>query len=194
MSATAGNNFDATVSWSAPAGNGGTAVTGYVITPYKSGVAQTAVTVGNVTSYHFAGLTCGGSYTFTVAAKNAAGTGSASSQSNNVAPNCVPGTPNNAGATAGNNSDATVSWIAPAGNGGTAVTNYVITPYKAGVAQTAVTVGNVTSYDVTGLTCGASYTFTVAAKNAAGAQTVRAAAPPPRATARAADPAQAPPG
>jgi len=79
--ATAGN-ASATLTWNAPASDGGSAVTGYVITP-SSG---SPVTVGDVTSDTVTGLTNGSPYSFTVAAINAVGTGPASTASNSVTP------------------------------------------------------------------------------------------------------------
>ncbi len=79
--ATAGN-ASATLTWSAPASDGGSAVIGYVITP-SSG---SPVTVGDVTSDTVTGLTNGSPYSFTVAAINAVGTGPASTASNSVTP------------------------------------------------------------------------------------------------------------
>jgi large repetitive protein len=165
--ATAGIT-SATVSWTAPAANG-SPITGYVVTPYLNGTAQTAQTFNSTaTTQTLTGLTAGASYTFTVAAINAVGTGSASAQSNAVVPYTLPGAPAIGTATAGD-SAATVSWTAPAGNGGSAITGYVVTPYIAGVAQTARTFSSTaTTETVTGLTPGTSYTFKVAAVNAAG--------------------------
>jgi hypothetical protein len=77
----------AQVSWTPPSGNGGSEITGYTVTPYVGASAQTPVNVGaSSTSTTVAGLTNGTSYTFTVAAKNAAGTGSASQASAAVTP------------------------------------------------------------------------------------------------------------
>ena len=173
VEATAGN-ASATVTWVAPASDGGSPVTGYVITPYIGTTAQTAVDVGNVLTDDVTGLTNGTTYTFTVSAVNTAGTGTPSAASSAVTPTTVPGAPTGVSATAGNAS-ATVTWVAPASDGGTPVTGYVITPYVGTTAQTAVDVGNVLSDDVTGLTNGTTYTFTVAATNAAGTGTASAA-------------------
>jgi len=173
VEATAGN-ASATVTWVAPASDGGSPVTGYVITPYIGTTAQTAVHVGDVLTDDVTGLTNGTTYTFTVSATNAAGTGTPSAASSAVTPTTVPGAPTGVSATAGNAS-ATVTWVAPASDGGTPVTGYVITPYVGTTAQTAVDVGNVLSDDVTGLTNGTTYTFTVAATNAAGTGTASAA-------------------
>ncbi|WP_329426066.1 putative Ig domain-containing protein [Streptosporangium sp. NBC_01495] len=157
----------ATVSWTAPASNG-SAITGYVVTPYLGGVAQSPVSFdASATSRTLTGLTAGATYTFTVAAVNAVGTGSASPASNAVVPYNVPGRPTITAATAGTSS-ANLTWTAPASNG-SAITGYVVTPYIAGVAQPTQTFsGTATTQSVTGLTPGVSYTFTVTAVNAAG--------------------------
>ncbi len=63
---------------------------------------------------------------------------------------------------------ALVSWVTPS-NGGSAITGYTVTPYAGSTAGTPVAVnGSATSADVTGLTDGTAYTFTVTATNAIG--------------------------
>jgi large repetitive protein len=158
----------ATVTWTAPASNN-SPITSYIVTPYISGVAQTPVTFdASTTTRTLTGLTAGASYTFTVAAVNAIGTGAASPQSNAVVPYTLPGAPTIGAVTAGD-SAATVTWTAPASNGGAAITGYVVTPYIVGVAQAPQTFNSAaTTESVTGLTPGTSYTFKVAAINAAG--------------------------
>jgi alpha-tubulin suppressor-like RCC1 family protein/endo-1,4-beta-mannosidase len=83
VAATAGI-AKAVVSWTAPVDTGGTAITGYTVTASPGGAHTSTgatVTTGTVT-----GLTNGTTYTFTVTAKNAIGTGPASSLSNPVTP------------------------------------------------------------------------------------------------------------
>jgi Fibronectin type III domain/FG-GAP-like repeat len=85
----------------------------------------------------------------------------------NLAAASLPGAPSGVTAAAGN-AQATVSWTPPASDGGSAITNYVVTPFIGAVAQTSKQVGNVTTTTVTGLTNGTTYTFKVAAVNAVG--------------------------
>jgi hypothetical protein len=173
VTATAGN-ATASVSWTAPA-NGGSAITGYTITPYIGSTAQPATTINGTppgTSTTITGLTNGTAYTFKVKATNAIGTGPDSAASNAVTPTAptVPAAPTGVSAVPGNGS-ATVSWTAPS-NGGSAVTSYTVTPFIGTTAQTPVTVSGsppATSTTVLGLSNGVAYTFTVAASNAIGA-------------------------
>ena len=81
----------------------------------------------------------------------------------------APAAPSGVSATAGNTA-AVVSWTAPS-NGGSAITSYTVTPYVGSAAQTPTTVTGsppATSAEVTGLTNGTAYTFTVSATNAVG--------------------------
>ncbi|MEQ7009710.1 glycoside hydrolase domain-containing protein [Actinopolymorpha sp. B17G11] len=65
---------------------------------------------------------------------------------------------------------ATVSWRPPAFDGGAPITAYVITPYHNGTALDPIEVaGDARSVVVSDLTAGEPYTFTVTAKNMAGA-------------------------
>ncbi|KQX27779.1 hypothetical protein ASD01_22030 [Ensifer sp. Root423] len=76
------NDASARVSFSAPAFNGGSSITGYTVTASPGGVTAT----GPSSPIDVTGLTNGLSYTFTVAATNLAGTGVASGASNAVTP------------------------------------------------------------------------------------------------------------
>jgi hypothetical protein len=77
----------AQVSW-APASNGGSALTGYTVTPSIGTTAQTPVQVSDAsaTSATVTGLTDGTAYTFAVKATNAVGSSAASTASNAVTP------------------------------------------------------------------------------------------------------------
>jgi hypothetical protein len=164
--ATAGN-ASASVSFAAPANNGGSAITGYtVVSSPAGGVDSNAGSTA--TTHTVTGLTNGVSYTFTVTATNANGTGAPSAPSNAVIPTAptVPGPPLNVVATPGN-AQASVTFGAPTSNGGSPITGYTVTSSPAGgvdsnAGSTALT------HVVTNLVNGTAYTFTVKATNAVG--------------------------
>ncbi len=86
VAATAGN-ASATLTWAAPVSNGGSAITGYAVTPYIGTAAQTTQTFASpATTETATDLSNGTAYTFTVAAINAVGTGPNSAVSNSVTP------------------------------------------------------------------------------------------------------------
>ena len=80
-------NANASVSFSAPASNGGAAITSYTVTSSPGGLTSS----GPSSPLVVMGLTNGVSYTFTVTATNFVGTGPASSASNSVTPVPPPG-------------------------------------------------------------------------------------------------------
>jgi len=154
-----GGNGAATVSFAAPASNGGVAITSYTATSSPGGLTASGPGSPLVVS----GLTDGTAYTFTVTAANSVGTGPASAASNSVTPATVPGAPVSVSATGGN-AQATVSFSAPASNGGAAITAYTATSSPGGLTAS----GAGSPLVVAGLTDGTAYTFTVTASNAAG--------------------------
>jgi uncharacterized protein (TIGR02145 family) len=159
--ATAGN-ASASVAFAAPTNNGGSAITGYTVTSSPGGITAT----GTTSPLNVAGLTNGTAYTFRVVATNAIGNSVASAASTAVtpvAPNTVPGPPTAVVATAGNAS-ASVAFVAPTNNGGSAITGYTVTSSPGGITAT----GTTSPINVTGLTNGTAYTFSVVATNAIG--------------------------
>src|SRR5205085_1038895 len=83
----------AAVTWT-PSSDGGSAITGYSVTPFIGAVGQPAVaSSGPGTSKVISSLANGTAYTFKVAAVNAVGTGAQSAASNVVTPAGVPGAP-----------------------------------------------------------------------------------------------------
>ena len=165
---TAGNQT-VTISWSPPVSDGGSPITGYVVTPYIGGAAQPPVTFDSIaTTEIVTGLTNGVSYTFTVAAMNALGTGPQSAASNAVTPATVPGGPT-IGQAIATDRIVTVQWGPPASDGGSPIVGYVVMPYIDNAPQSPVTfMSTATTETIKGLTNGVTYSFTVAAINAAG--------------------------
>ncbi len=184
--ATAGNG-QAVVRWTAPvspavltaAPAGSTPpVTAYAVTPIANGVAQTPVVFNSTaTTETVPGLVNGTAYKFTVAAINSVGTGPQSAASNVVTPVTVPSAPTGVSGTPGNGK-VTLGWAAPA-NGGSPITSYVVTTYKAGVSQGTVGVAAPsTSTTLSGLANGTAYTFKVAAVSTVGTGPQSAASAP----------------
>lgn len=164
---------DATVSWTAPVDDGGSAINGYMVTATPGGA--TCPASGAATTCTVTGLANATAYTFTVRAMNALGTSSASGPSDPVTPHSTPppvvtpasppGAPGGTTATAGS-AQVAVLWSEPASDGGAAISAYTVTSTPDG--RTCAGAATDTTCVVTGLTNGTAYTFTVAATNAAG--------------------------
>ncbi|WP_176946288.1 fibronectin type III domain-containing protein [Blastococcus aurantiacus] len=177
----------ATARWTAPASTGGSAITGYTIRTYRgTTLVKTTYASASATALAVTGLRNGSAHTFTVAAKNARGTGAFSARSAAVTPATVPGQPR-IGTPSRGNASATARWTAPASTGGSAITGYTIRTYRGTtLVKTTYASASATALAVTGLRNGSAHTFTVAAKNArgTGAFSARSAAvtpiaPPP---------------
>ena len=169
--ATAGNG-QASVPFTAPASDGGSAITSYTATSNPGNITGTISQAGSGT-ITVTGLTNGTAYTFTVTATNSVGTSAASAASNSVTPATVPDAPTIGTATAGNG-QASVPFTAPASDGGSAITSYTATSNPGNITGTISQAGSGT-ITVTGLNNGTAYTFTVTATNSVGTSAASAA-------------------
>jgi titin len=151
------------LNWTAPAFNGGNAITGYKLYSSATETGTYALIASpSGTTYTNTGLTNSQTYWYKVSAVNAAGEGAKTGQISSV-PYTVPGVPT--GLTAiGGNAQVYLNWTAPVFDGGRIIDYYVI--YQDGSPLVAHATGLTTI--VTGLTNGQSYTFNVAAHNLAG--------------------------
>ena len=91
-----------------------------------------------------------------------------------VSATSVPGAPTIGTATATGATTATVTFTAPASNGGSVITSYTATSSPSGITGTLSQAGSGT-ITVSGLTGNTSYTFTVTATNAIGTSAASAA-------------------
>ena len=169
------SNGQPVVKWSAPVTNGGSAITNYVV-KYSSnaGTSWTRFRPSlpiTTTSCTVTGLAIGTPYIFKVISQNAVGIGQRSVNSAPATPTLlVPGSPRSVVA-ASDNAQLAVTWLAPAGNGGSAITDYVV-KYSRNGGSTWTTfvdpVSTATACTVTGLANGTSYVIKVIAKNVIG--------------------------
>ncbi len=158
------------VSWTAPEEGGTIDVTGYVV-QWKSGDDDYSVDNQSSvegTSVSFDGLTRGDAYTFRVAAVSDDGQSDWSGEASGtpaVAPGLVGGLKSVPG-----NGILALSWSAPADDGGSEITGYVVS-WRTGrqpSADTADVAGDATGYTITGLRNSTVYSVWVQAVNAAG--------------------------
>ncbi|MEG0451340.1 MAG: fibronectin type III domain-containing protein, partial [Lysinibacillus sp.] len=171
VTAVAGDG-EATVNFTAPSNDGGSAITGYTVKVYEDGIEKTALQqTGTTSPITVTGLTNDTAYTFKVIATNAEGESVESAASTAVtpkAPATVPNAPTNVTAMAGNG-EVTVNFTAPLNDGGSTITGYTVKVYENGVEKTALKqTGTTSPITVTGLTNDTAYTFKVIATNAEG--------------------------
>ncbi|MCL2525813.1 MAG: fibronectin type III domain-containing protein, partial [Coriobacteriia bacterium] len=157
-----------TLTWSAPDSDGGSAITDYQVSS-DGGSTWTDVPMPGALSYSFTGLNNGQNYNLAVRAVNAAGSGAAATTS--ATPATVPAAVQSLTLTPGD-SQVIVSWTAPASDGGSAITSYIVSYRVAGTSTwldwTPSASAATFSQTVTGLDNGTSYEFTVVAFNAQG--------------------------
>lgn len=159
----------ALVSWTAPADDGGLALT-YTVVSNPDGKTCTAT----ATSCVVTGLTNGTSYTFRVTAKNGVGMSQGSIPSTAVTPSAATSVAAAIGTVSSAPTDvkvvagwkrATISWSGPINNGGQQVFSYTVTASSGG--QSCTTFG-ASACTITGLAAKKQHSFSVVATNALG--------------------------
>jgi hypothetical protein len=163
-------NLQITIPFTPPVSNGGSTITKYQYsldgTTWLERTDSATVTSPIVIKFTDAGgtspIVAGTAYTIQVRGVNAVSGGTAATTSAITAAT-APGAPTAVSATATGQTTATVSFTAPASNGGSAITSYTVTSSPGGVSAT----GSTSPITVSGLTASTAYTFTVTASNAA---------------------------
>jgi hypothetical protein len=179
-------NASATVRWTAPASNGGAAISRYDVRAVNS---ATGVQVGSLrtasataTSLLVTGLTNGTAHQFQVRAVNSVGPSPWSATSNTVtpaAPATVPGAPIIGTATRGSTGGAltaVATWSASTSTGGSPITGYLVYTLKMSSSSSSATVLGTTTSAVLAPTvrqlsatlANGNYRFQVVAINAVG--------------------------
>ena len=179
LTATASGTTQINLSWSAPASDGGSAITGYKIESSSNGGSSWSDLVANTsnttTTYAHTGLTASSTRHYRVSAINTNGSGTASNVANATTGATAPGAPSGLSATASGSTQINLSWTAPASTGGSAITGYKIEVSSNGGSswtdQVANTSSTATTYAHTGLASGDTRHYRVSAINANGAGT-----------------------
>jgi len=155
----------ARLAWTAPADNGGSAVLGYKVRLASSDGTVLYQSSGYDSSpYTATGLTQGNTYSLSVKAVNAYGESPWLVTTATLAIGS-PTAPTGLSATAGNG-QINLSWSAPSDNGGAAIVSYSVEYTPSGGSATVINTGFVnTSYTLTGLSVGTTYSVRVAASN-----------------------------
>jgi hypothetical protein len=162
-----GSAPSASVAFSAPASNGGSAITSYTVTSSPGGVTAS----GSSSPITVTGLTAGTSYTYRATAANAIGTSNPSTASSAVTASTKPQAPTIGTAASVNSTTASVAFTSNQ-TGGSAITSYTVTSNTGGFSAT----GSSSPITVTGaFGGGSSYTFSVTATNANGASAASSA-------------------
>lgn len=167
----------ATVAFTAPGSTGGTGVTitGYTVVGFISGVQIAEYDIGTTSPILVTGLIGGQSYTFKVFATNNIGPSALSSASTAIAVKTAPDPPYNVAATntstvSSSIASATITFTAPANNGGNTITSYTVTAFTVSNDTTTGLTASGTPAGATfsGLTKGVAYYFRVTATNSTG--------------------------
>ncbi len=148
--------FGASVSWTPPARDGGSAITSYVVTAVPGG--QQCTTAVTSCTVHLPA----GDYAFNVRAVNAMGMSLWSDPSDEITL-ALPGAPTGVTAIVAPTGVATVSWVAPSATGGSPIESYSV--HSTPISHHACLSVTVTTCTIKSLTAGTSYTFAVTALN-----------------------------
>ncbi len=174
LTATASGRTTINLSWTAPADNGGAAITGYRVEVSPTGTGDTwDDLVANIaaTTYSHTGLSAGVTRYYRVRALNAVGASDASTIANATTDGrTVPSVPTSLMATASGQTIINLRWAVPADNGGAAVTGYRVEVSEDAGSTWMDLVANTTAttYSHTGLPPETTRHYRVRAINAVG--------------------------
>ena len=154
-----------TVSWTAPADDGGSAITAYILQYSTDRALWGTAYTGAATTTNINTLSGGTTYYFRVAAKNASSAyGAYSSEGSATTLTPVPSAPTGLNLTDKTATTANLTWTAPAGS----ILRYAVEWGESGEAFSLSDTTNATTMQITGLDKATAYTVRVLAENAGG--------------------------
>ncbi len=159
------------LTWSAPASNGGSAITSYNVYRGTSAGGESATAIGTSTSlaYTDSNVVAGTTYYYVVKAVNSVGTSAASNEASRSVPGTVPSAPTNLASTL-SAGKVSLTWNVPASNGGSAISLYNIYRGTAAGSESTTALGTSTSlaYTDSNVVAGTTYYYVVKAVNSVG--------------------------
>jgi hypothetical protein len=169
ISAITAGNGQLSVAFTAPASNGGAAISNYEYSTDNGSSWTTRSPSSTSSPIVIPTLNNGTSYQVRIRAVNDVGSGAQSSAVTGtpVAPSSTPGAPTISSITAGD-TQLSVAFSAPSSDGGAAITNYDYSTDNGGIWVTPSTPATSSPLVVTGLTNGTSYQIKIRARNSVG--------------------------
>ncbi len=155
------------LSWTAPADNGASPITGYQVWRGTTPTDLVLITIATTLAYQDSGLTNGQTYYYKVFAINGQGS-EATGVSGSAVPATVPGSPSNL-LTQPSDATITLSWSQPASDGGKAIVAYQVYRRISGGSWAQITQTANRQYTDSGLVNGRTYDYYLTATNAMGA-------------------------
>lgn len=171
------SSTSATLTWAPPTNSGSSAITGYRVTRDAGSIAGqnpwSATVAATARSQAFTRLLPGSTYTLSVSAINAQGTGPAASVTVTV-PAAVPTAPTSVSVSKDDRAKtASIQWQPPISNGGSPITGYLVARNAGSLPGqnpwSTVVSATTRSYTFTGLLSGSTYQLSVQAINGSGA-------------------------
>lgn len=177
------------IAWTAPTSDGGSPITDYVVeysADGSTGWTAFSHTASTTPSMTITGLTPGGTYYVRVSATNSVGTGATAAATPapaSAAPAIAPDAPTAVTLSAGTpGGSIDVSWTAPADDGGSAITDYLVEyslTGSGGWTTFSRAPSTATATTILGLTASTNYYVRVSAVNAIGAGPSASGTPSP---------------
>lgn len=167
INATGASSSQASVTFSAPSSIGGSPITTYTVYAYLNATGNSVGYQSGVSSpIIMTGLSSASSYAFKVSATNGTGEGPLSVFSNTIITSTVSSAPIIGTAVRGDGS-ITVNWTAPLNDGGAPIQSYKIYDNNDNLIVNGIS-PSASSYIITSLSLGTTYSFRVSAVNSVG--------------------------